>query len=278
VNGGVEPSHGSEVTTDHGVGTELRRTARVLYTLLKKEVLVRIRYPVNLLGGLVTMVFFFALIVAGGRRVGGPEFGGTLGGLVVGYLVFMLALTAYSGLARSVTNEAQWGTLERLHMSPLGFGRVMILQGVAVVLVSAIQIALILPPMLVIAGESLSLDPLTVVPLATLGIASVLGVGFAFAGASVVYKRIESVFQLVQFGFIPLIAAPQEVTTLRLLPVVQANYLLGQAMREGTRLWEFPLADLGLLVAVGAGYFVAGYAAFLLFVRRARRLGVLGDY
>jgi ABC-2 type transport system permease protein len=54
--------------------------------------------------------------------------------------------------------------------------------------------------------------------------------------------------------------------------------MLQRAMRSGTRLWEFPAADLGLLVVVAFGYLGAGYVVFQYATRRARRLGVLGDY
>jgi ABC-2 type transport system permease protein len=49
-------------------------------------------------------------------------------------------------------------------------------------------------------------------------------------------------------------------------------------MLDGTRLWEFPAADLGLLVLVAGGYLAGGYLVFQVTTRRARRLGVLGDY
>lgn len=56
-------------------------------------------------------------------------------------------------------------------------------------------------------------------------------------------------------------------------------------MCEGARLWEFHLIHpeprhmgVGVLVVVGVGYLLVGYLVFHLCQRRARRLGVLGDY
>ncbi len=49
-------------------------------------------------------------------------------------------------------------------------------------------------------------------------------------------------------------------------------------MIDNVRLWEFPAADLAVLVGVAVGYVVLGYAVFQYATRRARRLGVLGDY
>jgi ABC-2 type transport system permease protein len=49
-------------------------------------------------------------------------------------------------------------------------------------------------------------------------------------------------------------------------------------MVDGVRLWEFGAVDLALLVAVAGAYLGGGYAVFRYTTRRARRLGVLGDY
>ena len=273
--GTVSPSEPTPTT----VTDRLRDGLLLFYTILKKDFTIVVRYPVNFAGGLISMFVLFLLLVEGGRRIGGPTFSESLGGIVVGYLVFMLATFAYQGLANSVNNEAQWGTLERLHLSPLGFGRVMIATAVSTTLVSFSYLLLMAPLAMFATGKWLAVDFFTVVPLALFGIASVLGLGFIFGGASVVYKRIGSIFRLLQFTFPVLIAAPvEQFPWVRALPVVQANVMLGKAMREGVRLWEFSPEALATLAAVGTGYFLAGYVGFLLFVRRARRLGVMGDY
>lgn len=267
------PSDGDSVTD------RTRSGLLLLYTVLKKDLTIVVRYPLNFAGALVSTFAIFLLLVEGGRRVGGAGFADTLGGVVVGYTVFMLATFAYQGLASSVTREAQWGTLERLHLSPLGFGRVMVTTAISTVVTSFLYVVLILPLAMAATGTWLSVDLLTVVPVALCGIATVIGIGFVFGGASVVYKRIDSVFRLLQFAFPVLIAAPvREFPWLRALPIVQANFMLGQAMREGVRLWEFSPTALATLVATGAAYFLVGYGVFLLFVRRARKKGVLGDY
>jgi ABC-2 type transport system permease protein len=49
-------------------------------------------------------------------------------------------------------------------------------------------------------------------------------------------------------------------------------------MKDGVRLWEFDPAALVVLVGTAVVYLGLGYGAFVLTTRRARRLGVLGDY
>ena len=113
---------------------------------------------------------------------------------------------------------------------------------------------------------------------AALSVTSVLGLGFAADGVTVLYKRVGNWQNLLQFGFIVPISAPAfDLGWTRLLPLAHGSALLQRAMLEGTRLWEFSAVDLGLLVGTAAGYFAFGYVAFHYATQRARRLGVLGD-
>jgi len=95
----------------------------------------------------------------------------------------------------------------------------------------------------------------------------------------VLYKRIGNWLNLLQFGFIVLISAPVfELPWTRFFPLAHGSALLQRAMVDGVRLWEFGLGDLALLVGVAVGYLFGGYLVFHYATRRARRLGVLGDY
>lgn len=249
------------------------------YVIAHKQVILLLRYPVNTGTRFVSLVIFFGLILFGGRAVAGPALADSLGGIIVGFFVWTLAIVAYSGLAWNVTREAQWGTLERLFMSPHGFGTVMATKTVVNVCLSFVWAGTLLVVMMAMSGRWLSIDPVTVVPLAVLTLGSVVGIGFVFAGLALVYKRIENVFQLVQFGFIGLIAAPVGTYEwLRLLPVSHGSYLLRRAMDGGVPLWEMPATELGLLVVTSAGYLLAGYYCFHRAQLRARRDALMGQY
>lgn len=252
---------------------------RLFTSVLRKEVTTTIRYGTNFLLGQLGFLLVLVGVVIGGRRVAGPSFGDQLGGVVVGYFVFFVAQTAFGAASGIVTKEAQWGTLERLYLSPLGFGSVLGATVVADLLWSSLQILVHLLLALLITGQTLVIDPLTVVPLVLLAAAPFLGVGLAVGGVTLVVKRLESAMTLFTFVLIGLIAVPvKQFPVTRALPVVQANDMLGRAMREGVRLWEFPLVDHAILLGVGVGYLLAGIVVFRLFLGRARRSGTLGDY
>ncbi len=248
--------------------------------VVEKQLILLRRYWINTAMMLVASYLFFAMIFFGGRAVGGAGIGDTLDGVVVGFFLLTAATAAYFDVAGNVMREAQWGTLEQLFMSPFGIGRVMAIKSAFNVALSAAVAFALLAVMLVTTDRTLSVDPLTVVPLLVLTILSAVGLGFVFAGLSLLYKRIENVSQLMQFSFIALIAAPAAVDSPAIvaLPLSHGSALLSRAMTDGVRLWEFSALELGLLVGNGLAYLLVGAVAFSLLVRRARKLGVMGHY
>lgn len=247
--------------------------------IFKKQLTLMVRYPINLVSGLLTMYIFFAMIFFGGQAVAGEALADNLEGIIIGFFLWSMAWSAFADLTWNVTREAQWGTLEQLYMTTHGFEVVMLVKSVVNVLLSFLTGALILGLMMLTAGELLVLDVVTIVPVVVLGLLSVVGLGFVFGGLAIVYKRVENVFQILTFAFVGLIGAPvSAIPALKALPLTQSSYLLQQAMQDGVRLWEFPATELGILVVVAFAYLLAGVVFFRAAQRRARALGVLGHY
>ena len=251
----------------------------LLRAVVYRDLVVWVRYPVNAVLGLITAVFFFGLMFYGGTLVAAQAIDDTIEGLVVGYFLWTLSVGAYSGVVSDVRSEASWGTLERHYMTPFGFGPVVLAKSVAIVVRTFLTSAVILAAMLLMTGTRLDLSLLTIVPVAGLAIVSALGIGLAMGGLGVLYKRIGNVVNLLQFAFVGLISAPVfDLPWTRALPLVQGSAMLQRAMTDGVRLWEFEPVALAALVGTAATYLALGYGAFALATRRARRLGVLGDY
>lgn len=272
---------GTEATADH----DLARRLTLLRAVIYKKVLLLVRYPMNTAAQIVGIYLFFAIIFFGGKAVvsqvasGGTALAGTFDGLIVGWFLWTMSLTAYFSLAMNITRESQWGTLEQLYMSPYGFGTVMAAKVTANVLESLLWGALLLFLMLVTTGQTLSVNLLTITVFSVLALLSVIGIGFVFAGLALLYKRIENVSQLMQFVILGLISAPAiGIPSLRLLPLVQGSAMLQKAMQDGVRLWEFSPVDLALLVATAVVYSLLGYLAFRWCTNRARKVGVMGHY
>ena len=254
-----------------------RRLTRAVFT--KQLILLR-RYWINTSMLLVTMYVFFAMIFYGGQAAAGPAIESSLDGIVVGFFLFTASLAAFFATAQDIQREAQWGTLEQLFMSPHGIGRVMAVKSAWNVAFSVGLSFVLLAVMLGTTDRTLSIDVLTITAITILAVASVLGIGFLFAGLSLLYKRIENVQQIMQFAFIGLIALPatEFSRAMALLPLSQGSAMLHTSMTANVALWEFHAAELATLTASGLLYLCAGYLAFHYCVRRARRLGVMGHY
>ena len=270
------------MTTPHADASEQPRDAgysHLARAVLYREFLLFVRYPANAIGGIVISIFFFGVLFYGGQMVAGQALTDSIEGIIVGYFLWTLSVGAYSSISNDIASEVQWGTLERHVMTPFGFAPVALLKGVAKIVRTFITSAIVLAVMLLLTGTTLALNLGTIGVVATLSIVSVLGLGLAAGGVTVLYKQIGNWLNLLQFGFIVLISAPAfEVGWLRVLPLAHGSALLQRAMIDGTRLWEFTPLEVGLLFGVAVGYLGLGYVVFRYATNRARRLGVLGDY
>ncbi|SIS17766.1 ABC transporter permease [Natronorubrum thiooxidans] len=265
----------------HGTGETPRPAGyyHLARAVLYREYLIFVRYPANAIGGIIISVFFFGVLFYGGQMVAGQALTDSIEGIIVGYFLWTLSVGAYSAISNDIASEVQWGTLERHVMTPFGFAPVALLKGVAKIVRTFITSTIILAVMIGITGTTLQLNLFTIAVVATLSIVSVLGLGLAAGGVTVLYKQIGNWLNLLQFGFIVLISAPAfDLGWMRFLPLAHGSALLQRAMVDGVRLWEFTLTDVGLLIGIAAGYLALGYVVFQYATRRARRLGVLGDY
>lgn len=269
----------STATPAGDIDTGPRGYLRFCLASLRKRLLLMVRYPVNFVSQIATMFILFAGVFLGGRAIAPAAISDTIGGIIVGYLLWSLSMSAFSGLSWNVTRESQWGTLEQLFMSPFGFGPVMFAKTVVNVLVSFFTGSLVLLFMMALTGTWLAVNPLTLIPLGVLAVAPALGIGFALGGLAIRFKRVENLFQIMQFVFVALIAAPvDQYPLLKWVPLAQGSQLLQTAMKDGVAIWAFPAGELGVLVATAVGYLALGYAAFSYCQRWARREGVMGHY
>lgn len=249
--------------------------------VFKKNLIELRRYLFNTLSGLVTVYIIFLLIFFGAQAfIGGqPRFGNTLSGIVVGFFLWTFALNAYNEPSRALIQEAQWGTLEQLYMSPVGLGWVVLFQMISSFLVTLVFSMSFLFIMMATTGRFLHLDLLSIIPLILITLGAVYGVGFIMGGLALVFKRIESSFQILQFVFIALVMVPpQEFPLLKYLPLSFGAMLIRKTMIEGLSITGLPLGDLIFLIINSVLYFLLGLAGFKYMERIARRRGLLGHY
>ena len=255
---------------------------RVFLSILKKHVLELRRYWFDTISGFVLWYVIFLLLFNGARALVSRDdlFGSTGDGLIVGYMLWIFILGAYSRFTNVLSLAAKEGTLEQLCMCPSGIVWICLCEAAASFLVDDILIAGgTLALMMITTGRYLQVDLLSIFPLLILTLLGVYGFSFFIGGLTLVFKRVESAAQLLNFLFVALIAAPiDKYPLLRILPISQGTKLLRSVMIEGKSLFEIPASEILVLGAVSLIYFAFGLGMFRIMDRMARGRALLGHY
>ena len=237
------------------------------------------RYLPNTLSTTFTFYAIFLGFFIGFQFMGTPE--STTQGtpyIIVNTVLWFLALMAMQGIGWEIEREATRGTLEQLYMSPVGAWRILLARMIGTVLLNLLIIAVMLTLSMLTAGQWLTFDLLTLLPVLLLTIVCMLGIGFMVAGLALMFKQIQSFLQIVQFIFLALVAVPPFIGWLELLPVIKGADMIRRTMIEGTSLLQFSSLDWLSLAVNAAAYFALGVLLYRLAEKRAMRLGLLGQY
>ncbi|WP_226022296.1 ABC transporter permease [Halomicrobium salinisoli] len=253
--------------------------ARLFRTLVRKELLMAVRYPLNFVIMFGWTLLLFLGLVFGGEYASADAIIDSLAGVVVGFFLYTMAIRAFQSTVTTISAEAKIGTLQQLYMTPFGMVRVLAYTGVVHVLIAFGFGFVLLPVMLVVTGQTLSLNIVPVVTVAALGLVSIASVGFALGGLAILYKNVSNLTSLLMLPMAALIAAPADrYPIVEFLPLTLSSHLLQRVMVDGLTMTELPVASLGLLVVKAVAYFAVGAWVLTKCQRRARRLGTLGDY
>lgn len=252
----------------------LRVVARAV---IGKHLLILRQYWLNTLAGLGISYVMFVLVFFTGSRVAPSATEESLSGLIVGFFVWSMAFAAFQDPSAKLMEEAQWGTLEQLYLSPAGIGQILAIRTVFNITTVPIVSGLILAAMMLTTGTVLHVQLGTVFVISMLTICSATGLGFALGGIALVHKRVSNLFLIVQFLFVGAIAAPANVLT-NALPLALGYDLLDVAMEGGHSLWELPMVQLAYLVVKALVYLAGGYAVFRYMLGVAKERGVMGHY
>ncbi|RME62894.1 MAG: ABC transporter permease [Caldilineae bacterium] len=258
--------------------------AVVLFNEIYKRLLHVWAYKFNFFTQMFMIGFIFigiSFFMAGGAPR--PE---ALAPAFLGYLVWFYALAAISDMSWGVREETQTGTMEQMYMSPLPTGFLMIGRSVASLLVSTLLVG--------VTGVAMILFfkiPLPVrwagLPVFLLTMAGLYGFAFILAGATLVFKQVEALANLLQNALLFLNGALLPVDRLpgwmetfaKTLPTTQGIIVLRRVILGGASLAEtWQDGSLVWLTVHSSIYFVLGWFFFKWCEHRARQMGALGQY
>lgn len=246
----------------------------------RKVIIEMQRYLLNTLSLVATFYIIFLALMLGIRVIGDPASAeANIQFVIVSNSFWFLAIMAMTMMGWEVTTEATRGTLEQLAMSPIGLATVLLLRMVANIAAQLVVIALMLVLVMATSGQWLHIDLVTIVPILAPTLVSMIGVGYAVAGLSIVFKQIQALLQILQFVFLGMTFVPLSVLPwLELAPFVKGVDLTRQVMTQGLALADLGGLDWLSLVVNAAVYATLGLAFFRYCEALARQRGLLGQY
>jgi ABC-2 type transport system permease protein len=252
----------------------------VLRVNTKKEYIEMKRYFANTLSLLLTFYIIFIAMFLGIQVIGDPaEAGANTQFIIVNYIFWYLAMMTLQSIGWTVMNEAMRGTLEQLYMSPVGAWKILLSRLSGMIFINLVIVIFLLFASMLTAGEWLNLNPGTILPILVLTLASMIGVSFIIAGASIIFKQIDSFLQILQFivmalTFVPLSIAPYMVAA----PFVKGVDMTRKVMIDNYSLVDFSMGDYAWLIGNAIVYGIIGIAVYVACERFAMKKGLLGHY
>ena len=259
----------------------MKNNITLFITIIKRDWIQIIRYPFNMVSGIISLYILFLFIFIGYRAVGAQtaNFGNNLDSIIVGFMLWDFSIAACNLLVWSLLNEVQIGTLEQLYMTKLGFDKVCIFRIVADFFLNFVFVVPVLVLMMTTTGRWLHIDILSLTPLFIFTLASAYGIGFICGGLGLVFKQIQSLFHILQFVLVGFIAAPvNKIPVLKILPLSLGTNLIRKVMVNKLPITELSVIDLSLLALNGIFYFGFGFIVFKICENIAKKRGLLGHY
>ena len=250
----------------------------------RKNVLVIMSYRFNLLAELLTLFFVYTgvMFMIGDGKFDPVRMAPTL----LGYLVWYYALIAIGNMSYGLAEETQTGTLEQMYMSPAPTGMLLLGRSLATFIWSTGQILLLGLIIVVLLNIQIPLRAEGLVPFAFTMI-GLFGFGFMIGGATLVFKHVQALSNLIQNlllflngSILPVDKFPHWLELIaRALPSTQGIIVLRNVVLNGQSLSDtWADGSLPFLVIHSLVYFVGGLLIFKYCEGIARRRGSLGQY
>ena len=235
------------------------------------------RYFFDTISGVVVLTMLFLLMFYGIRFFAGPDLGdGSLDSLVIGYILWLLALMGYQKISYLIREETERGTMEQLYLCSFGIEWPLIIRTFLESIYNLILCFAVLLCCMLITGIRLDINFLHFVGVLLISLPSLWGLGLILGSLTLLLKKIGIVSQFMQFAMIGLVAVnAYPINVFSFLPFASGATTIRAAIVHGT---EFPLYWYVMILAINLVYFFAGVIVYKSVERLARKRNLLCQY
>ncbi len=283
IPGDIQPTQ-VEIPTRFGERPKLLSMAQIVLNEMIKGMLIQWSYKFNLVTDVIMQTFIFigiAFFVGNGALE--PE---RLAPALLGYIAWFYASAAIADMAYDLREEAQSGTLEQWYMSPAPAGVVQMGRTLSKFIFTTAMISVISAVLILLFRIHIPWrwEGLPVFGLMLIG---VYGFGFIVGGATLLFKQVGPLANMVQTmllflngAFLPVDRFPDWLAAFtQTLPTTQGIIVLRSVVLDGRSLFDVWLdGSLIWLLIHSVIYFSVGWAVFSICERQAKKRGLLGQY
>lgn len=246
-----------------------------------------IRYKFNTISNILSLYALFIAMFYGLKvfsnymNVSPIDLGDTIEGFIIGYFLWTIMLMVYENTAYSITKDANTGTLEQINMTDMGFRWILIVRSICDLIINIMISFIILLCILKTTGYHLNINVGPLLLLIVLGIFSMFGIGLVFGGLALIYKKVQSLLNIIQYFFIAILVPSKSMigglgkSIIPFRPAIDKVY---DITIGGQNLYDYPISDYIILIANSAIYFIIGLIVFEQCSKVARKKGLLGQY
>lgn len=226
-------------------------------------------------------MFLGVKIFGHSMNVSSVKLGNTLEGFVAGYFLWTIMVMAYSDVSYGIVDDATRGTLEQLNMSNLGLHNILIARSISNILIYLLMSFIVLFSIMATTGYWLHLKIFSAIIFIFIGIFSILGISLILGGLALIFKKIKSLLNVIQFCLIALVLpangafSKTGVTLIPFRPSIENVYA---SMIGGKSLATFSLESYGQMILNSAIYLTIGLLIFKRCCIIAKQKGLLGQY
>lgn len=184
---------------------------RSFLAMIKKELLVVLRYPLNFFGQFISiifwvLIFFYATIPFQSPTATPGQSDIFVGSILWGSILFFLLSDAIWAIGMSIFWEQRTGTLEQLFLAPVKQWLMLIARSIRSLLTNSFVILWMIAIVYALTGFLIIVNPLLGIYILIISIISFLGFGFMYAALVIWIKQPHMISNILQFIFLILCA------------------------------------------------------------------------
>lgn len=253
----------------------------LFYAILKKDLTYQWRYKVNAIVGVLFLTFVCFGIIFGidsfsDKGMDASEKAGFIGG----YILWIVMMTNYQTITRTIRSESALGTFEQLYINTPNMFTYLFLKCFSGFINSLVVLYTVILVILLIADIPLDTGILMILPTILIGIPALWGISLGIGSLGLVLKQIDSISSIISMivlASIPVVVQKSLLASI-ILPFGLSNKISQDIFTGKISLANIGLDNIGMIIANDIVYVTIGVTMYKISEYYAKKYGKLAHH